>query len=283
MATLALWWVNPGCKIIVSWHSDIIRQKVLLLFFRPFQNWLLKKADSLVATTPNYIKDSRALQKYPSKTTFIPIGVKRLEVSNSGELNRLQREYESRKIVFSLGRLVGYKGFEFLVDAARYLDDRYVILIGGEGPLRKSIERQISDNNLGKKVVLLGRLSAEELPLYFQLCGAYCMSSITKNEAFGLVLVEAMSLSKPVIATKIPGSGVPWVNEDSVSGLNVEIENSKELARAIREILENEETQRKYGAGAEDRFSRLFEKELMVDGYLELYRNLLTAKITKEE
>jgi len=271
MANLALWLVRPTCKLIVYWHSDIVRQKLMLFFYKPLQNWLLKRATAIVATTPEYIKSSESLQLFPEKTSFIPIGVSKLEVTKPAFLEHLKTKYKNKKVIFSLGRLVGYKGFKYLIDAAQYLDSSYVILIGGSGPLKRELEKQIQVNGLSDRVILLGRLSNEDLPSYFMLCDLYCMSSITKNEAFGLVLPEAMSLSKPVVATKIPGSGVSWVNEDSVSGLNVEIENPKSLADAIRNILEDDNAKRKYSDGAFKRFTTLFEKTKMIDSFSILY------------
>jgi len=279
MATVALWLIKPSCKIVIYWHSDIVRQRLLLLFFKPLQNWLLKRSDSIVATTPNYIKASESLQKYPPKTSYIPIGISTLPITNEEKLKNLQKQYHEKKIVFSLGRLVGYKGFKYLIDAAKYLDDTYVILIGGAGPLRASLEDQILKNNLQAKVKLLGRLSDEDLPIFFQLCDVYCMSSITKNEAFGLVLAEAMSFSKPIVATNIPGSGVPWLNENSVSGLNVEIKNPEAIALAIKEILENDERKKSLSNGALNRFSKYFKKEMMVDSYIALYKKIVNYKV----
>ncbi len=275
MANIALWLINPSAKIIVYWHSDIVRQRLLLFFFKPFQNWLLKKANLIVATTPNYIQDSDALKKYPAKTTFVPIGISRPEVRNEAGLEILKKKYAGKKIVFSLGRLVSYKGFKYLVEAAKYLDDRYIILIGGTGPLKAELENQINENNLQDKVNLLGRLSDEDLPNYFQLCDLYCMSSITKNEAFGLVIAEAMSFGKPVIATNIPGSGVPWLNQNSISGINVEIKNPPEIAEAIKEILESEVRKSFLGSGALNRFNSLLKKEMMVDSFIECYKKIL--------
>lgn len=277
MANIALWVVRPTCRLIVYWHSDIVRQKLMLFFYKPFQNWLLKRASAVVATTPEYIKNSESLRLFPEKTSFIPIGVSKLDVKNTELLEHLKKKYQNKKVVFSLGRLVGYKGFKYLIDAAQYLDPSYIILIGGSGPLQQELENQIQINGLSEKVTLLGRLSNKDLPSYFMLCDLYCMASITKNEAFGLVLPEAMSLSKPVVATRIPGSGVQWVNEDFVSGLNVEIKNPKSIADAIRGILEDEDVKRKYSDGAFKRFTTLFEKTKMIESFSTLYSKVCAS------
>lgn len=277
MATVALWLIRPKTKLVVYWHSDIVRQKVLLTFFKPFQNWLLKRASAIVATTPYYIKGSDALLKYPDKTTFIPIGIAGMTANNSFT-NKLRSTYQNKKIVFSLGRLVEYKGFIYLAEAARYLSDDYVILIGGEGRLRKEIEDKIREHKLENRVKLLGKVPESELSAYFEICDLFCLSSVTKNEAFGLVIIEAMSLSKPIVATKIPGSGVHWVNEDGVSGINVEVEDAIALASAIKEILETPARNQSLKEGALKRFNSLFKKEKMVSSFKNLYLNVLNSK-----
>jgi rhamnosyl/mannosyltransferase len=176
--------------------------------------------------------------------------------------------------VFSLGRLVGYKGYEYLVDAASYLTDDYVVLIGGGGPLRGKLQAKINNAGLSDRVKLLGFLPDEVLPQYFEACDLFCMSSIWKTEAFGIVQIEAMSCGKPVVATRIPESGVSWVNEDGVSGLNADPENGKSLAEAILKVTKNEETYNKFAKGAYDRYKSLFSYEQMIDNCMRIYSGL---------
>lgn len=274
MATVALWLINPRCKIVIYWHSDIVRQKTLLLLFKPLQNWLLKKADAIVATSPEYIKASEALKKYPDKTSFVQLGIEGLERTVDVSPPKKAKDFQHKKIVFSLGRLVEYKGYQFLIDAAQYLDNDTVILIGGEGRLKSDLALRIQQNGLWEKVKLLGKLTNEEVAHYFKICNVFCLPSITKNEAFGLVLLEAMSMGKPVVATQIPGSGVAWVNEDSVSGLNVPIENSEALAQAIKKILNDENVECEFRKNARLRFNQYFKREIMVRSFVDLYRRI---------
>lgn len=276
MATLAVLLINPSCKVVVYWHSDIVRQKILLLFFKPFQNLLLKLSSAVVATNPKYITGSNALQKYPLKTTYIPIGISPLTPLGPADLALLKSKYAEKKIIFSLGRLVEYKGFKYLVDAATHLPPDYLILIGGEGRLRPALQKQIAENSLEDKVKLLGKLSDNELAGYYNICDLFCLPSISKNEAFGLVLAEAMSFSKPIVATNIPGSGVPWVNEHEVTGLNVEVENAVELANSIKMILSNPALARKYGEAAFRRYSDIFKKESMTNSFIKLYNSVIS-------
>lgn len=118
---------------------------------------------------------------------------------------------------------------------------------------------------------LLGFVSDEELPAYYAACDVFCMSSIQKTEAFGIVQIEAMSCGKPVVATKIPHSGVAWVNEDRVSGVNVEPEDARALAQGILLVTENEDKYYKFCKGAKERYERFFTYEKMIDESMKLY------------
>ena len=162
-----------------------------------------------------------------------------------------------------------------MVDAARYLDDSYVVLIGGSGILRDELQKQIDDNGLTERVKLLGRVADEDLAAYYGACDVYCLSSIMKTEAFAIVQIEAMSCGKPVVSCNIEGSGVPWVNKDNYSGLVVEPENGKALADAIRRIVEDKSLYYTYSAGARSRFIELFRKSKMINRCLDLYQQVL--------
>jgi glycosyltransferase involved in cell wall biosynthesis len=276
MANLALMFVNlNNKKIILHWHSDIIKQKNLLKFYEPFQNWLMKRADKIIATTPKYIKESKYLQKYKSKCISIPIGIddKKLKINNL-LLNKIKKEYKNKKVIFSLGRLAYYKGFKYLIESAKYLNDDYIILIGGNGPLKIELEKEININNLQNKVKLLGRITDEELANYYTLCHLFCLPSIFKSEAFGVVQIEAMSFGKPIVATNIPESGVNWVNKNNISGINVDIKNPKQLAYAFQNILDDKYNYKIFSENSLSRFNKLFKREKMINEIITLYNNI---------
>lgn len=273
MAALSLFFSGYKGKVVLHWHSDILKQKIALKLFMPLQNWLINRANVIVGTTPKYIEESPYLQKANLRKIAIPIGIEPV-VGDDDKVEEIRRRYKDKKIIFSLGRLVGYKGFSFLIDAALSLPDDYVILIGGRGPLKENLETQINRNGLKNKVHLLGRVSDEDLPNYFAACDVYVMSSIWKTEAFGIVQIEAMSCGKPIVATNIPGSGVSWVNEDKVTGLNVEPENAEAIADAILKISSNNETYMAFSDNAKLRFEQLFQKKDMIEKCLSLYKKL---------
>lgn len=271
MAALSLWLSGYKGKVVLHWHSDIAKQKQLLRFFMPLQRWLLRRADVVVGTTPVYVKCSPHLAAVQHKVCCLPIGIApiRPEVDACEAVRRL---YGGRKIVFSLGRLVHYKGYKYLLEAARYLDDSYVVVIGGSGPLGGELQSYVDNQGLGGRVKLIGKVPNADLPAYYGACTLFCLPSVQKTEAFGIVQIEAMSCGKPVVATRIPCSGVAWVNADGYSGHNVEPGNAQELARAIRSIAEDEEAYRRYCRQARQRYEDVFTKERMIDNLLEIYK-----------
>lgn len=273
MAALALALSGYKGKVVLHWHSDIQKQKYLLRLYRPLQDWLLRRADLIVGTSPVYLDESPFLKKVQQKTVCMPIGVPPI-LPEPEAVDKLRKQYGEKKIVFSLGRLVAYKGFTHLVEAARFLKDDYVILIGGTGALKQALSQQIKRLGLENKVVLLGRIPENELPTYFGACKVFCLPSVQKTEAFGIVQIEAMSCGKPVVATRIPQSGVPWVNKHGVSGLNVMPGNAGELARAIQDIADNESVYDKYSMAAKNRYWDIFTNEHMIDKCKRIYNNL---------
>ncbi len=274
MAALSLLLSGYKGKVVLHWHSDILSQRSLLKFYLPIQGWLIKRADTIVGTSPVYLAESPYLKEVQGKTRCIPIGIDQ-NMSDRVKAQKIRNEYPGRRIVFSLGRLVEYKGYRYLIDAARYLDESYMILIGGSGLLRETLQNQIDESGLGSRVKLLGKVPQEDLPSYYGACDLFCMSSVMKTEAFGIVQIEAMSEGRPLIATKIPASGVSWVNEDGVSGVNVAPRDSKAIADAIKHITKDERTWSRYSDGSRRRFVEFFTKEKMLSACLHLYKDLM--------
>ena len=272
MAALALRLSGYRGRVILHWHSDILSQKTLLILYRPLQNWLLRRAERIVGTTPVYVRESPALQGVQDKVTYVPIGILPIKTDEKAVLE-MRNRYNGKKIVVSLGRLIPYKGYATLIAAAALLDESYQVLIGGKGPLRESLQAQIDSLGLQDRVKLLGYMPDEELPTLYGACDVFVLSSVMKTEAFGIVQIEAMSCSRPVVATRIPESGVAWVNEDGVSGLNVEPGDPEVLADAIRRICDDREVWQRYADGAQKRFERLFIAQKMIDKIIDIYES----------
>lgn len=274
MACLALYLSGYRGKVVLHWHSDIQKQRWLMPLYRPLQNWLLRRADLIVGTTPVYLAESPYLRDVQDKTTCLPIGVEPMQPDPEA-VAALRHRFGDRKIVFSLGRLVHYKGYRYLVEAAKYLDDDYMVLIGGTGCLGEALQEEIEALGLQDKVQLLGRIADADLPSYYGACDVFCLSSVQKTEAFGIVQIEAMSCGKPVVATNIPESGVAWVNRHGTSGLNVEPGDARALADAISSLTRNENIYRQFSEGAEQRYRNTFTKEKMIRQCMDIYSSIL--------
>lgn len=270
MACLALFCSGYKGTVILHWHSDILKQKMILKLYKPLQSWLIRRAARIVGTSPVYLQNSPFLREVQDKTVAVPIGVRRM-CPEPEAVGKIRSRYPGKTIVFSLGRLIAYKGYEYLIEAGRHLDDSYVILIGGTGPLKDKLQRQIQTSGLTGKVKLLGFIPDEELAAWYGACDLFCLSSVQKTEAFGIVQIEAMSCGKPVVATRIPGSGVAWVNADGESGLNVGPADAKALAGAIRAITEDRTVYAGYCKRALQRYNDLFTEDFMIINMLYQY------------
>lgn len=275
MAALALRLSGYRGRVVLHWHSDIVKQRRLLRLYMPLQRWLIGRADVIVGTSPEYVRCSEALKASASKTVCVPIGIRPLVADEAGA-SAVRARHGGRRIVFFMGRLIGYKGLEHLVDAAAMLPEGYTVLIGGEGPLLEPLQRRIDSAGLGDRVTLLGRLPDHETAAYYTACDVFCLPSVMRTEAFGIVQLEAMSLGRPVIATTIPGSGTGWVNSHGVSGLNVPPGDPGAIARAVLDITSDPARHAAFCAGALDRYRSEFRFETMIDRCLDIYSGLLS-------
>lgn len=261
-------------KVVLHWHSDILKQKNLLKAYLPLQSWLIRRADLIVGTTPIYVQQSPYLKDVQRKVDYIPIGVDPM-LPQAQAVEELKQKYSHKKIVFSLGRLVGYKGHRYLIEAAKLLGDDYQIIIGGEGPLNATLTQQIKTLDLEDRVHLIGYIPEEDLPNYYAASMVFCLPSILKTEGFAIVQVESMSCGRPIVSTFIPESGVSWVNADGKSGYIVETCNPQAIADAIVKLCENPGEYEKLAQGSLQRYTALFTKTKMVERSLICYRKLL--------
>lgn len=250
---------NSNCKLVVYWHLDITRQKFLRLFFGPQNRRLLKCADKVIATSPNYIEGSPWLQSVRDKCVVVPncINVERMTITPSIEerASEIRKENEGKTICIAVGRHTEYKGFTYLIQASKLLDDTFRIFITGTGELTEKLYAEASDD---AKVVFTGRVEDTELKSLILASDIFCFPSITKNEAFGLALAEGMYYEKPAITFTIPGSGVNYVCRGGENGIEVENRNVKAYAAAMMKLGKNQELRVKYGSAGKKRVEEMF-------------------------
>ena len=250
------------CKLIVWYHLDITKQKLLGKLFEGQTNRLLDRADKIVATSPAYADGSPFLAARKEKVVVIPscIDENRLicGIEENDRAADIRRKFGNKILCFAFGRHVEYKGYRYLIDAAKYLDDNIRIIIGGSGPLTEDLKKQARQYT--DKVIFTGRLTDLELKAYLLACDIFCFPSITKNEAFGLALAEAMYFEKPAITFTIPGSGVNYVSLSGVTGIEVPNADSKAYSEAISLLAHDKELRYKYGEAAKNRVEKIFMK-----------------------
>jgi len=275
MAAFAIWASRPRAKLVVHWHSDVIRQRKALKLYEPLQRWLLARADAIVATSQPYADASAVLRAWRGKIEVIPIGISdNHTLACSIKAAAVRQRFRGRRIVFALGRMTYYKGFDVLIEAAAALPDDCAVLIGGEGEMLDHYRSMVAQRGLAGKVHLLGHINDEDLPSHFEACDVFCMPSTLRAEAYGVAMVEAMVMGKPIVATDIAGSGVPWVNVDGRTGFNVPVGQAKPLADALLGILTDADLRQRLGSASRQRYLDDFHVTAMTERTLNLYRRL---------
>ena len=246
-------------KLVVYWHLDITKQKILGKLFHGQTMRLLERADKVVATSPNYIEGSPYLSKFRKKCTVIPncIRTERLQPNEAVllKVEQLKKKYAGKILCFGMGRHVPYKGYTYLIQASKLLDDRFSICIAGKGPLTEPLQEEAKDDS---KVEFLGRVSDEDMIAYYMACDIFCFPSITKNEAFGIALAEGMYFEKPTVTFTISGSGVNYVSIANETGIECPNGDVKAYAEALKKLAENEKLREKYGVHAKKRVEENF-------------------------
>ncbi len=262
-------------NIVIHWHSDIVRQKIIYLIYKAIQKKVLKRSKIIVCTSPHYLETSVQLEGFKDKCVVIPLGLAQERLNNKSDLynEKLFNALKNKRIVLSIGRLVKYKGFEYLIDSAKYLSEEIIICIAGAGKLYNKLQKRILKNDLQNKVILLGKVS--NISFWMRKCDLFCLPSVSRNEAFGLVLVEAFYFGKPVITTNVNGSGMNFINMDGITGFVVNHEDSKAIANAINTILSNENLRKKFSQNAIERFKE-FEIDKVGENIKMLYEEILS-------
>ena len=263
-------------KLVVSWHSDIVRQKWALSFYRPYIHKFLKLADKILVSNKNLIEFSEYLPEYKSKCEVIPLGAKLDWVNNSSNrpdrVKKIKSEYASPLVLF-VGRLVYYKGIQYLIDAINQVPDVSLVIIGS-GPLKKELLNQIQNLNLEKRIHILPEVDEETLHSFYEACDIFVLPSVEKSETYGIVQIEAMACGKPVICTELK-TGTTFINQHETTGLVVPPRDSKALADAINSLANNVSLRAELGKNARQRALNELTAEKMVERTYKVYNDLL--------
>lgn len=258
-ALFLLRWIPKSCKLVVYWHLDIVKQKILKRLFNGQNKRLIQRANILISTSPAYIECSPWLKRARNKCVAIPSCINEKRLALNPEVietaRKIRNDYSDKIICFAVGRHTEYKGFQYLIQAAHLLDDNFRVFIAGRGEETENLKAEAGED---QKIVFLGPVRDDELKAYYVAMDIFCFPSITKNEAFGLALAEGMYFGKPAVTFTIPGSGVNYVCINGENGLEVPNRDVEQYAAALKKLAANEKMRKQMGAAGKKRVEEHF-------------------------
>lgn len=261
---------------VITYQSDVVRQRVLNMCYRPMMKAFFRHADRIVATSENYLASSKELQHYRGRVEVIPLGLDETTYpALSGDMrSKVEQRYGSDFMLF-VGVLRYYKGLHFLLEAMRGAP--YSLVIAGTGPVEAELKQQAQELGL-TNVHFAGYVDDEVKVALFDLCRALVFPSFLRSEAYGVTLLEAAMFGKPMICAEI-GTGTSFINQHEQTGIVVEPANSAELRRAMDGLQQQAQRAGEMGVAARKRYEQLFTGELMGQRYATLYRQVLDEKV----
>jgi O-antigen biosynthesis rhamnosyltransferase len=260
-------------KSVITYHSDIVRQKGLYEIYKPLMHKFINNVDKVVATSSIYAKSSPVLSKYENKLKVIPIGISENSYPDiSAEVLNLTEKKVGSDFFLFIGMLRQYKGLKYLLNAIKGSDLKCVI--AGTGVMEKELRLLAGELKL-KNVFFLGRVTEEEKMALLKLCKAVIFSSHQRSEAFGVSLLEGAMNRKPLISTELD-TGSSFINIHGKTGLIAPPKDSQSLRNAMYTISNNNAQANKMGLAARKRYEKLFTGDKMAESYFELYNELIS-------
>jgi glycosyltransferase involved in cell wall biosynthesis len=265
-------------SIVVTYHSDAIKQRVRRTLFRPLERRFYRRVQMILPTSPKYVGGSSFLQSYADRLHVLPLGIDLSpyldpSAEDRAEADRI-RNRQAGPLWFSCGRMVYYKGFEVAIQALAQVPG--TLLLAGDGPARSRLEAEAKRLGLVDRVIFLGAVP-RVLP-YYLAAEAFWFPSNARSEAFGIVQVEAMASGCPVINTSIPDSGVSWVSPHEETGLTVPVDDADALAASARRLLEEPGLRDRLAAEARARAAKEFDHRVMAQRSLAIYNQVLRGE-----
>lgn len=268
-------WLQASTDIptVVSYHSDIVRQKRLLAAYRPFLERVLDRADVIVTSSPNMIANSPFLKSRAEKCRVVDYGLHVEELAEptpavTEAAARIRAAHAGRKIVLFVGRLVYYKGADVLVRAMTHVDADLILV--GNGPLEAELREIAVAEGIADRISFVPSQSDEGLSAYYHAADVFALPSVAESEAFGLVQIEAHAAGVPVVSTDLPTS-VPYANPHGVTGLTVAVGDVLALAAALDRLVGDDELRKRLGEAARQRALSQFTIANMVAGHVSAY------------
>jgi len=257
---------------VVTYHSDIVKQRHLERLYSPLQQHFLKKMHRIVATSENYLQSSKTLQPFKEKCSVIPIGISRESYPSAPQdrITHWQAQLPETFFLF-VGVLRYYKGLHILLDALQHSQQH--VVIAGSGPMEAALKSQAQELNL-TNVHFPGQISEDDKFALLELCSGVVLPSHLRSEAFGVTLLEGAMYGKPLISCEI-GTGTSFINRHDLSGIVVPPEDPQALSNALERIATSTECRERFKKGAAEHYASRFTDQHMAESYTQLYRQLL--------
>ncbi|MER0240302.1 glycosyltransferase [Fulvimarina sp. MAC8] len=266
--------VRHGKPSLVTYHSDIVKQRTLKHAYAPLMNGFLDRVDAIVATSPPYLETSPVLRRYRDKTSIIAIGLdEKAYPKPQAERLASWRSRQAKPFFLFAGVLRYYKGLDVLIRAAGQTHADIVIV--GAGPIEGELKRQATAFR-AHNLHFVGPVDDADKMALHALSSGFVFPSNQRSEAFGLALLEAAMMGRPMISTEL-GTGTSYVNAHRETGIVVAPDDPDALAAAMNEILAEPQKAAQWGRAARQRFSNLFTVKTMGEAYADLYRSLVRS------
>jgi rhamnosyl/mannosyltransferase len=261
--------------LVVTYHADIIRQRLFLPIYRPVLRLLFKKARRIIFSAPENMPLSCVPPREREKCTVIPFGIEpgafSLRGAEKEEVDAL-RAQSGGPIALFVGAARYYKGLDVLLRAMKGVRGR--LIAAGRDTQNESLKEMARDLGVDHKTLFCGEVSESRLRVLLNAADVFVLPSIDRCETFGIGQLEAMACGKPVVSTDLP-TGVRSVNRHGVTGLVVPAGDPDALADALNRLLENPGLRMELGDNARLRVEKEFRAERMVSATLEVYREIL--------
>ncbi|HZQ07235.1 MAG TPA: glycosyltransferase [Anaerolineae bacterium] len=253
---------------VMTYHSDIVRQRFLGALYAPFLQRILARVNTIIATSPNYIESSPVLRQWKEKCVVVPLGIEIKPTQKYVE----QQNQRNGQLLF-VGKLRYYKGLNYLIDAMRLLPNAHLTVVGS-GPMEREWRTLAEQLGVNERITWAGEVADESLGAYFAACDVFVLPCSERSEAFGTVQLEAMAAGKPMVSCDVK-TGVAWVNQNEVTGLVVPPKDSRALAEAIARLINDDSLRARMGAAGVARVQAEFTLEKMVERVMKVYENAL--------
>ncbi len=266
--------------IVMTWHSDIVGKPALFRLYQGMQGRTLRRVDRILLFTPKHFEGSTQLKVRGIEHKFVqvPIGIDFAALDTTTPdpqaTEWISRWAAGRRIILSAGRLVHYKGYEYLIDAISKLRSDAVLLLIGTGPLRNALRRRVEERGLSDRIHFMGEVPPAVLTAALRRCNLFTLPSIEQSEAFGIASAEAMAFGLPTVVCELH-NGVNYLNLAGRTSLVTPPRDVSALADALDTLVLDDALRERMGAAAREWVRSEFDVEVMRDATLRLYRDLM--------